>query len=100
MRNVSFPRVQAICLSILALLQMVSGVVLISWALPLFVDPPLLGNGIGSASYELTNLISKYPHEFERLGSERVNKNPTLGVFFLCNNFRQIDIHRGGHAAQ
>ena len=32
--------------------------------------------------------------------AERVNKNPTPGVGFLCNNFRQIGIYRSGYGAQ
>ena len=64
----TFQRIQALCLFVLALLQLLSAAVLLNWALPLFVDPPLLGNGIDSASQQLTTLIQNSPQEFKRLG--------------------------------
>lgn len=43
-------------LASLAVVQAIVGLVLLSWALPLFVDPPLLGNGVAARARELQEL--------------------------------------------
>ena len=63
----NFLRIQAICLFTLALLQVASAFFVLSWALPLFGSPPVLGNGIASASYKLGQIAAQHPDEFKHI---------------------------------
>jgi hypothetical protein len=67
-RNVTFPSTQAICLSILALVQVALAIALLSWALPLLLDPPATGSMVASVSYKIDRLVAKYPHQLEGIG--------------------------------
>lgn len=64
----TWQRIQTLFLAVLALLQVLSAVVLMWWALPLFLDPPVLGNAINHASWKLRELSSKHPEELEYIG--------------------------------
>lgn len=54
-------------LAALALLQLMVALALLYWALPLFFNPPVLGNGIDRAAEQLHYLSSLYPDDFKRI---------------------------------
>ena len=60
-------RVFAPALLALASLQVASSLLLLNWALPLFGDPPVLGNGIASAAQSLRELTEQHPVAFQRV---------------------------------
>ncbi len=47
-----------ILLAALATVQAIVALVLLSWAAPLFFDPPLLGNGVAIRAQELQDLVA------------------------------------------
>ena len=48
-------------LAAIACLQAISAFVLLDWALPLFFDQPLLGNGVSSRANALARLVASSP---------------------------------------
>lgn len=55
-----FPRYLLVCI---AIAQMIVSACILSWALPLFANPPILGNGIEHAAQLIRELAQSSPDE-------------------------------------
>lgn len=76
-------RVVIVGLLFLAALQAVAAFELLSWSMPLFGDPPILGNGARDAARQLGELARQYPDGFKRIS--------TIDRTFLWLFHRQLE---------